>query len=106
MKDTKAVMQTFPVEHYVSEANAVLSLEISYEAWEHRPAVINADPDDCHPDEGGIELGDVRLVGVSAESGMDELILTLMRAPAVDDETMLKWCEADYLGCLYEGGGA
>ena len=39
----------------------LLTFTVSYTAEPYRPAVINADPDDCHPAEGGITDIEVEL---------------------------------------------
>ncbi len=62
----------------------LLSFDVSYTAEPYRPAVINADPDDCHPAEGGITDIDATLWRVELYLfGDDEPVLTWQ--PGEDD---------------------
>ncbi len=58
-------------EYEALDGLLTMALEIDYDATPIREAVINADPDDCHPKEGGIEINGVRVVGITANGDHD-----------------------------------
>ncbi len=47
--------------HWEPATGQLLTFDVTYTAEPIRPAVINADPDDCHPAEGGITDIEVEL---------------------------------------------
>ncbi len=59
-------MATLTTEYEALDGLVTLTLEIDYDAEPYVPAKINADPDDCYPESGGITVNEVRVVGITA----------------------------------------
>lgn len=74
-------------ELHIEQDGLLIKLLIPYVATPFRPAVINADPDDCHPAGGGVELdGDPRVVSVEIVDEAELLCVCVDHADDLEDE--------------------
>lgn len=54
------------IHEHTSKCGRLIGIRINYSWTEPRPAVVNADPDSCHPAEGGVEVNWVAVAWVDA----------------------------------------
>ena len=76
-----------------------LALEIEYDATPYVPAKINADPDDCYPESGGITVNEVRVLGVTVED-VDLQVAELIDAVCEYLDDLEETAKADHEAAL------
>lgn len=96
------------------EGACELVVGVKYTVEPRRPAVVNADPSRCHPEEGGIELdGELELLSIATsltptrweasknfppKTAMDAMpLLALLRLleTLIDEDELVAACEED-----------